>query len=324
MNYSVAIRTLGTNPNLLKKEIESIYLQSIQPDKVVIYIANGYNRPLFQVANEEYVSVHKGMVSQRALRYDEIDSECILLLDDDVELSSNSVEKMLKAMYENDADCVGADVFETYKLPVKSKVYAMLSNLVFPHFDSSWADKVRLTGSFSYNNCPRKSVLPTQCVGGPCALWRKKAILRIRWEDEKWMDKLAGFPFGEDMVESYKLYVNGGRLMMIFDAQVKNLNGQSSSAAYHSNVNKFYVRSLMTFCNWWRIIYETHTGFYRKLKCVGAFIIKLLWLLLVNAVAGIVLLSFKVPVNYIKGVRDGWRFTHSEQYNKIPKYILDK
>ena len=52
MTYSVAIRTLGKNPEVLKKELESVLLQSLQPDKVVIYIAEGFERPSFQVGKE--------------------------------------------------------------------------------------------------------------------------------------------------------------------------------------------------------------------------------------------------------------------------------
>ena len=85
LTYSVAIRTLGKNPEVLKRELESVLQQSLQPDKVVIYIAEGFERPSFQVRKEEYVWVKKGMVAQRALEYREIDSDVILMLDDDGE-----------------------------------------------------------------------------------------------------------------------------------------------------------------------------------------------------------------------------------------------
>lgn len=101
MTYSIAIRTLGTNPEVLRKELQSIERQTIRPEKVVIYIAQGYSKPDFIVGNEEYVYVKKGMVAQRALEYDEITSDCIFMLDDDVELADDSADKMLTAMFEN-------------------------------------------------------------------------------------------------------------------------------------------------------------------------------------------------------------------------------
>lgn len=324
MNYSVAIRTLGTNPEMLKLELESVFNQTIQPEKVIIYIAEGYSRPTYQVSTEEYVWVKKGMVAQRALKYREIDSELLLLMDDDVELACDSVEKMLSALKEHDADCIGADVFETYKLPLKSKVYAALTNWVFPHFDKSSADKVRLTGSFTYNNCPKEPVLPTQCVGGPCSLWKKKIINVLNWEVELWMDRLANFPYGEDMVQSYKLHINGGKMFMIFNANIKNLNGQSSSSNYHANHRKFYIRSLMMFCNWWRIIYETRPNVSARIKSICAFSAKLIWLMIINAVAACVMLNIKILVYYFKGIRDGWRYVHSNDYLSLPPYLINK
>ena len=42
----MAIRTLGTSGDKLVRELKSIYNQTVQPDKVVIYIAEGYPRPL--------------------------------------------------------------------------------------------------------------------------------------------------------------------------------------------------------------------------------------------------------------------------------------
>ena len=116
MTYSVAIRTLGINPEVLERELESIMRQTIQPERVLVYIAMGYERPSSTVGREEYVWVRKGMVAQRVLESRDIDSDLILMLDDDVELSPNSVERILKAMDENGADCVAADTFKNQEM----------------------------------------------------------------------------------------------------------------------------------------------------------------------------------------------------------------
>ena len=74
-SYSVAIRTLGTAGDKYKRELESIAAQTVQPERVVVYLAEGYERPAFTVGKEDYVVVKKGMVAQRALPYDEIQSD---------------------------------------------------------------------------------------------------------------------------------------------------------------------------------------------------------------------------------------------------------
>ena len=103
MTYSVAIRTLGTNADVLLSELESLAHQTVLPEKVIIYIARGYKQQESQIGMEEYVWVKKGMVAQRALEYREINSDVILMLDDDVELAPDSAEKMLNAMEEKEA-----------------------------------------------------------------------------------------------------------------------------------------------------------------------------------------------------------------------------
>ena len=59
-SYSIAIRTLGTTGEMFRKELESLYAQTVQPERVVSYIAEGYKRPGFTVGKEEYVRVPKG------------------------------------------------------------------------------------------------------------------------------------------------------------------------------------------------------------------------------------------------------------------------
>ena len=188
LTYSVAIRTLGTSLDTLRKELQSLHRQTIPPDRIVIYIAKGYQVPQFRIGMEEYVYVDKGMVSQRALHYNEIQSDCILLLDDDVELSPTSAETLLKQMMRENAHCVAADTFANHLMPVSQKIKAALSNFVFPNFSRKWAFKLHPNGSFSYINSVRKDLYPSQSAAGPAALWRKKDLLALRFQDEIWLD----------------------------------------------------------------------------------------------------------------------------------------
>ena len=63
-NYSIAIRTLGTTGEKFVRELESIKRQTVQPDKVVIYIAEGYKRPDYTIGKEEYVMTGKALLWQ--------------------------------------------------------------------------------------------------------------------------------------------------------------------------------------------------------------------------------------------------------------------
>jgi GT2 family glycosyltransferase len=316
-SYSIAIRTLGTAGEFFRQELESIMLQTVRPERVVVYIAKGYERLADTVGVEEYVWVGKGMVAQRALRYDEISSEFILLLDDDMLLAPDSVERMLRAMKEHDADCVGADVFQNHKMSLKTKFFSAVTNLVFPHWGRKWAFKIHRNGSFSYNNRPKKSYYWSQSCGGPVMMWRKESLRRIHLEDELWLDKL-GFAYGDDALESFKLFRNGGRLGVMYDSGIRNLDAGSSSTAFKKSPNRIYVRTKASFMIWWRCCYRygTDTAWSRFLA-VCAFLFKTIWLLPVMCAAG-------RPGAYLRGLRDGWKEVHSEAFQAIPAYSLPK
>lgn len=324
--YSIAIRTLGLAGEKFRRELESIARQTVKPKRVLVYIAEGYECPDWRVGDEEYIYVKKGMVAQRALRYDEVPTDLLLLLDDDVELDDDSAERMLKAMVENGADCVGADTFKNQDMPWWQKLYAMATNLVFPHWDRKWAFKIHGNGSFSYlKSVPTCQMLPTQYVAGPCAMWRKEVVLQLHWEDEVWLDDME-FSYMDDTVESYKLYVNGGKMLLLYNAGVKHLNAQTASGHCHSKTMRFYTRARLSFCIWWRTIYELSRqqhGWGRVTwMVVLAYAVKACWLAVVNVIAGFGYWNFKIPYYYVKGIADGWKYVHSDAYRSIRSYHL--
>ena len=320
-SYSIAIRTLGTAGEKFRKELESLCAQTAQPELVVVYIAEGYNRPGFTVGKEEYVWVKKGMVAQRALPFDEINSDCILMLDDDVLLSPDSVEKMLRALIENKADCVGADVFQNHRMSFRTKLYAALTNLVFPHWCRNWAFKVRRNGSFSYNACPKRGFYWSQSCGGPAMLWRKEALRNIQLEDEFWLDNL-GFAYGDDLLETYKLHLNTGRLGVLYHAGITNLDAQSSSGAFKKGPEYFYTRTMAMFMVWWRACYKNGKDSFRtRLLAAIAFGLKGLWLIPVMTVAAIGKRNTRILASYFRGLRDGRKAVHSPEFQALPPYV---
>ena len=321
-SYAIAIRTLGTSGDKFRKELKSICAQTVQPERVLVYIAEGYERPNFTVGTEEYVWVKKGMMAQRVLPYDEISSDCVLMLDDDVLLAPDSVEKLLKAIVENNTDCIGADVFQNHRMPLKTKVYAALTNLVFPHCSEKWAFKIHRNGSFSYNARPKNAFYWSQSSGGPAALWRKEAFLKLHPEDELWLEHL-GFPYGEDALLFYKLHANHGRLGVIYDSGITNLDAQSSSGSFRKSPDYIYTRTKASLMTWWRMCYKTgkDTAASRFLAAL-AFGFKTLWLVPMMAVASLIKMDKRFISSYFKGLRDGWKDVHSPAFRSLPPYIL--
>lgn len=318
MTYSVAIRTLGTSPDTLRRELESIFKQTLPPEKVIIYIAKGYKRPDFTIGYEEYVYVDKGMVSQRALQYREIQSDCILLLDDDVELAPDSANILLSQLEDNQADCVAVDTFCNHKMTWHNKLKALLVGWVCPRFTQNWAFKLHSCGTFSYINNPRKGLYQSQSAAGPASLWRKSSFLAIKLEDELWLEQFS-FPYGEDELYYYKLYLNGGRLFVSFNSGVKNLDGQTSSGAFHKNGKRYFIRSMANVCRWYRTRVQPHSSLHR-LWAITTFSLRMLWLSLIHIALSVCTFSINPITYFFKGLIKGIQFLKSDQYRKIPPF----
>lgn len=323
-SYSIAIRTLGTSGGKFVRELNSIAKQTIKPEKVIVYIAKGYKQPDYTIGIEEYIEVPKGMVAQRALEYLEFSSEYILMLDDDVELAPNSAELLLKTAVEKKVDCIAADTFQNHKMNIASKLYNIFVNLNFPHYNTKWAFKLRNNGSSSYNNNPKSKFYLSQTAAGPASLWRKECFLEMNYHDELWLDKL-GFAYGEDAVIYNKLYKNGKKLGVLYNSKIMHLDGKSSSASYHSNLKKFYTRSLASFIIWYRICYNLSTNsLLQKIYILLLFSLKCLWQLPINIIASIRFKSLKVFIYYIIGIIDGIKHVNSVEFQQIPNFILGK
>lgn len=323
-SYSVAIRTLGKSGEMFEKELQSIITQTILPEKIIIYIAEGFNRPDFSLGIEKYVEVKKGMVSQRALDYTEIDSDFILLLDDDVQLAPDSAEKLLKAATNNLADCVSADTFHNQNMSFKAKLYNILVNMTFPFHSNKWAMKIGADGAMSYNSAPENRFYETQAGEGPAILVRKSVWLKCDMKSELWMDSL-GFAYADDFLEVYKLHLNGFKCGTLYDSGIVHLNGATSSRNYKMDANRYRYRSRSIFINWHRMkLSDPSMNMWTKFICIISFIIRCTILQFAYLSAAIVQRNPKIMVSHCRGLWEGFCFTRLEPYRNLPSFVLDK
>ena len=227
---------------------------------------------------------------------------------------------MLKAMVLNDADCVAADTFKNQEMTWREKMMAFMSNGVYARIDDGWAFKQNRDGAFSFNENPSGGFYLTETFAGPCWMVKRNVLRTVHFEDELWLDRL-GFSYGDDAVESYKLFLNGFKCGVLYDSGVKNLDAKTSSGVHHKSEKKFYTRSFGMFATWWRMIYTSRD---KQWSSASVFGLKIWWQLNLHLLLGIVKLNIKIPYNYIKGLKDGWDFVHSDEYKAIPPYIIDK
>lgn len=252
IKYSVAIRTLGKAGEYYQRTLDSIASQTLKPEAVVVYIAEGYSLPEETSRIEHHIYVPKGMVAQRALQYEEIDSEWILFLDDDVFLPPDAVETLFRELEENCGDVIIPATFANHKASWKQKIARTLTGREVPRlFDDKWSYKVLRTAGFSYNNNPRKTVYKTQTGSGPCFLCRKMDFLNAHFEDELWLDD-APYAYPEDQVMFYKMHLNGLKLLTSFDSGVVHLDAGSTMAGGEERMNKHIYSEYRNKTIFWR------------------------------------------------------------------------
>ncbi|MDE6509079.1 MAG: glycosyltransferase [Muribaculaceae bacterium] len=224
MNYTAVIRTLGRAGEKYQRLLDSLCGQTIRPTRILVYIADGYPLPAETCGREEYIYVRKGMVAQRALRYDEVETEYILFVDDDVCFPADGVEKLFGELRRHDADVVAPDVFDNASRGLKSEIMMTLSGRMRARRgDRTWAYKVMATAGYSYNKSPENGAYLSQTNAGPCFLCRKSDFLKIRFEDEVWLDRI-GYAIGEDQIMFYKMYLAGLKSLTVFGTGIEHLD----------------------------------------------------------------------------------------------------
>ena len=261
--YTAVIRTLGTAGEKYQQLLDSLQAQTIAPQAIIVYIAEGYPLPKETIGIERYVYVKKGMVAQRALPYDEVQTEWMLFLDDDLYLPPNFVEMLYDQIVENDADVISPDVFPNDKRPFSGKVMMAISGRMLPHRDDGkWGYKVIRTGGYSYNNHPTKSVYQSQTNAGACFLCRKGDFEKIHFEDELWMDNLS-YAQGDDQVMFYKMYLHGLKQMTLYGSGIVHLDAGDNMNPQKEKM-LLYADLRFKILFWYRFLYSQGKSFLMK------------------------------------------------------------
>ena len=314
MQYSVAIRTLGKSGIAYEALIRCLKSQTIQPQRIVVYLAEGYVLPQ-QVADEIIVMSKKGMAHQRALPYEEIDDEYILLCDDDIYLPEDAVEKLYAALQERNADCISPNVFPNQDMRFRMKVLKALLYGEIPSARKDFAFRIRKSSNYSYCNKP-KDVMEAQSCAGPCMLIRKSVNNSLSYQDELWLDQ---FPYtsGQDQIFAYKLYRYGYKLLIHYTTGIIHLDAKTGHIKdeIQADFNKRKIR----YIEWYRSVYEPSQKLQKTLA-VCSYYGYWLWLLIL-AVLSFVLKGNKFKVkNSISALVDARKYVKSKEYQDIPKW----
>lgn len=316
-SYSVAIRTLGKAGDKYLKTLQSCAKQTVKPTNIYVYIPYGYDLPKETIGSEIYIRCEKGMIIQRAQKYEQINDEWILFLDDDIYLPENYIEKILPFIEEAKVDCITADIYDHSSLSFKDKLFGAILSSSIPIKSSKWGFKVLHNGRFAYNIRPIASFMQSQTGAGACILCRKEAILSIQFGEERWLEEF-GYALGEDQLFHYKLHINNFKIYTFFASGAIHLDAGSKNRKMDSNQIK--KNAACMFLIWYRSIYKLSSNSVLKKFYLGFcfFMYALSQLVFSN----IYLLKkvYKAPIATLSGYYMGWKFCQSSQYRKYPLF----
>ena len=317
MNYSVAIRTLGKGGHKYQILLDSLQRQTIKPYGIYVYIAEGYPLPQETIGVEQYIYVKKGMVTQRALEYKEIDSDYILFLDDDVYLPHDGVEKLFKTLLENGAQVVSPDVFPNSERTVGGKFLMAISGRMYPRRDDKkWAYKIMRNSGYSYNRLPSQDVYLSETNAGPCFLCSKKDFLKIRFEEERWLEKCS-YALGDDQAMFYKMFCLGYKQLTLFNSGIIHLDAGSTLQSENKEKKLIFADFRFKTIFWHRFIYLPEKRTFYRLISLFSILYTVAFSMMVSFSKG----QFNILKLKCEAIRDGIAFLRSDEYHKIPKII---
>lgn len=316
INYTAVIRTLGTAGDKYQRLLNSLINQTIPPKDILVYIAKEYPIPKETVGIERYIYVDKGMAAQRALTYNEVTTEYILCLDDDLEFPSNTVEMMVNLLRCNNADVISPDIFPNNLRSFMSEIPMILSGRMRPRYkDTTWGYKVMNNSGYSYNKYPSKDVYMSQTNAGACFLCRKDDFLRIHFEDELWLDKMS-YPIGEDQAMYYKMYCSGMKILTWYSHEFTHLDAGNNNTADKER-KRLYGDIFFKLVFWHRFIYLPRKSYLSNFIDIISITYYLLFTLFVSFVK----FNFKILNSKITAIKDALLFMKSDEYQKLPKVI---
>lgn len=229
--YTAVIRTLGKAGDKYQSLLDSLVRQKHPPKKIIVYLAEGHERPKETVGSEEIVFVKKGMVAQRALQYNEVETEWMLFLDDDVFIEPWGMEKMLSDTVKAGADVCAFDAFPHHKFSQKTKLSMALLLSSIPRIGGKERGyRVNFLGTSCYNPNPKTDYAWSTTNAGPAFICKKSDFLKIHFEDDLWLDK-APVAFLEDKVMFYKMHLNGLKILTHYNSGFLHLDAGTSTIA---------------------------------------------------------------------------------------------
>lgn len=323
-SYSVAIRTLGTAGEKYVQLIDSVLAQSVQPEKIIVVLPEGYDEPEYKTGKEQFVYSPKGMIEQRLFAVNYIDSEYILFCDDDVAFPDNFVDKLSDALLNKGYDCAAGPLLSF--LPPKGLKYLIASipggACVMIHGRSKQYVRLLNTGGWSYNRSVKTDqhlFYDTDSLAWTCFCVKKKSVEAIHFQDEVWAGR-NGYAAYDDQLFFTKLKLNGFRSCVVSDALYVHNDGKTSTE--NLKLEPMYAHAHNHYVFWHRCLYAVSRNPIKKLWmiiCVNYYIFMKLVYALIKPNGGTRSVVFNTKK---KAFRDAKKYVKSDEYLSLPSIFV--
>lgn len=266
IDYSVAIRTLGTAGEKYRKLMDSVAALIPRPKEVIVVLPKGNSAPEYQIGCEKFVYSPRGMIIQRLAALDYITAEYVLFCDDDVEFQSDFVQKLWEPMAYG-YSCSAGPLLEFF--PPSGMKYAAASLLggacVMLHGRDKMYTRILNTGGWSYNRSIRTEehrFYDAQSLAWTCFFIQAEAMRAIHFEDEMWIEQ-NGYAAFDDRVMFYKLLSKGYRTCVVSDAGYRHNDAMTSTRDL--KLEPIYARAFNHYVFWYRFLYLPEKSSVRRL-----------------------------------------------------------
>lgn len=317
--YTVVIRTLGTSGSKYQQMLDSLMNQTIKPHQILVYIPYGYDIPKETVGVEKYIRSEKGMVTQRSLPFEEVETEIVLFSDDDMYYPHDFAEKLLDYMEaHSDVDSIVPNIYDRSNMTILQKIFLLLYSSSSPRKDDGWALKIKKDAGFSYNVNPSSNFLPTQSGPGGCIFCKLSSYRKIHFDDERWLEQFK-FASYEDQLFHYKMNIMGLKVVLAYKTGIKHLDARATKRPDISQ--KMYFKKKLLFVLWYRSLYKLkrNSNMDKFLLCL-AFLVRAFVGLLSLLADTVRFRKANYLWDYFKGYYDGYRYVHSDEYKRIPSF----
>lgn len=317
--YTVVIRTLGSSGRKYQQMLDSLMGQTIKPHQILVYIPYGYDIPKETVGVEKYIRSEKGMVTQRSLPFEEVDTDIVLFSDDDMYYPHDFAEKLLDYMEaHSDVDSIVPNIYDRSKMTILQKILLLLYSSSSPRKDDGWALKIKKDAGFSYNVNPTSNFLPTQSGPGGCIFCKLSSYRKIHFDDERWLEQFK-FASYEDQLFHYKMNIMGLNVVLAYKTGIIHLDARATKRP--DITEKMFFKKKLLFIVWYRSVYNLkRNSSYKKLVISLAFSVRFLIGILSLFADVIRFHKANYVWDYFSGYYNGYKYVHSEEYKKIPSY----